>query len=73
MARIRERELEEEDSAIPPLKVSFWGATYVMQPEKGLENLGRELSTMNINTLDKGNVERDDRKTRVGKEDKVQP
>jgi hypothetical protein len=44
-----------------------------MQPEKGLENLGRELSTMNINTLDKGNVERDDRKTRVGKEDKVQP
>jgi hypothetical protein len=34
-----------------------------MQPDKGLESLGQELSTMNINTLEEGKFEGDDRNT----------
>ena len=50
MTRIEEREPVAEELEIPPLRVSFPKATYVMQPDKGLESLGQELSTMNINT-----------------------
>ena len=46
-----------------PLSVSFLKATYVMQPDKGLESLDQELSTMNINTLEEGKFEGDDRNT----------
>lgn len=46
-----------------PLSFSFLKATYVMQPDKGLESLGQELSTMNINTLEEGKFEGDDRNT----------
>ena len=38
--RIEGREPEWEELEIPPLRVSFPEATYVMQPDKGLENLG---------------------------------
>ena len=37
MARIEGRKPEEENFAIPPIKVSFPKAAYVIQPEKGLE------------------------------------
>lgn len=46
-----------------PLSFSFLKATYVMQPDKGLESLDQELSTMNINTLEEGKFEGDDRNT----------
>jgi len=38
--RIEGREPEWEELEIPHLRVSFLEATYVMQPDKGLENLG---------------------------------
>jgi hypothetical protein len=44
-----------------------------MQPDKGLENLGQELSMMNVNTMEEGKVEGGDKKTRVGKEDEALP
>jgi len=65
MARIEGREPEAEELKIFPLSVSFSKATYVMQPDKGLETLGQELSTMNINTLKEGKFERDYRNTVV--------
>jgi hypothetical protein len=42
-------------------------------PDKGLENLGQELSMMNVNTMEEGKVEGGDKKTRVGKEDEALP
>jgi len=63
MVGIEEREPEAEELEIFPLSVSFLKATYVMQPDKGLESLGQELSTMNINTLEEGKFEGDDRNT----------
>jgi hypothetical protein len=65
MARIEGREPETEELEIFPLSVSFLKATYVMQPDKGLETLGQELSTMNINTLNEGKFEGDYRNTIV--------
>jgi hypothetical protein len=65
MARIERRELEKEELAIPPLRVSFLKAAYVIQPDKGLESLGQELLTMNINTLEEDKVKGDDEKTEV--------
>jgi hypothetical protein len=50
MTRIEEKEPAAEELEIPPLRVSFPKATYVMQPDKGLESLGQELSIININT-----------------------
>jgi hypothetical protein len=40
MAKIEDKEPGEEDMIIPQIKVSFLKATYMMQPDKGLENLG---------------------------------
>jgi len=57
MARIERREPEEEELEIPPLRVSFPKAAYVMQPDKGSESLSQELSTMSINTLEKDKEE----------------
>jgi len=57
MARIQGREPEEEELEIPPLKVSFPKAAYVMQPDKDSENLSQRLSTMDINTLEKDKEE----------------
>jgi len=51
----------------------FPEATYIMQPDKGLENLGQELSMMNVNTMEEGKVEGGDKKTRVGTEDEALP
>jgi hypothetical protein len=39
MARIEGRNPEEESLAIPPIRISFSKAAYVMQPDKGHENL----------------------------------
>ena len=52
MARIKGRKLEKENLVIPPIRVSFLKAVYVMQPNKGDENFLQKLSSMNINTLD---------------------
>jgi hypothetical protein len=41
--------------------------------DKGLENLGQELSMMNVNTMKEGEIEGDDKKTQVGKEDEAPP
>jgi hypothetical protein len=38
MARIEGRKPEEENLAIPPIRVSFPRAAYMMQPEKRPEN-----------------------------------
>jgi hypothetical protein len=57
MARIQGRELEEEELEIPPLRVSFPKAAYVMQPDKDLESLSKKLLTMDINTLEKDKEE----------------
>ena len=65
MARIERRELEKEELAIPPLRVSFLKVAYVIQPDKGLKSLGQELLTMNINTLEEDKVKGDDEKTKV--------
>jgi len=56
-ARIQGREPKEEELEIPPLKVSFPKAAYVMQPDKDSENLSKKLSTMDINTLEKDKEE----------------
>jgi hypothetical protein len=40
IARIKGREPGEGKLAIPPLRVSFPKATYIMQPDKRLENPG---------------------------------
>jgi hypothetical protein len=53
MARIQGREPEEEELEIPPLRVLFPKAAYVMQHNKDLESLSQKLSTMDINTLEK--------------------
>ena len=57
MARIEGRKPEEESLAIPPIRISFPKAAYVMQPDKGHGNLLQKLSSMNINTLEKDQVE----------------
>jgi hypothetical protein len=57
MARIQGREPEEEELEIPPLRVSFPKAAYVMQPDKDSESLSQKLSTMDINTLEKDKEE----------------
>jgi hypothetical protein len=51
MARIEGRKPEEENS-IPPIRISFPKAVYMMQPDKGHENLLQKLSSMNINILE---------------------
>jgi hypothetical protein len=41
--------------------------------DKGLENLGQELSMMNVNTMKEGEIEGDDKKTHVGYEEEALP
>jgi len=65
MVRIEGKKPKAEKLEIFPLSVSFSKATYVMQPDKRLETLGQELSTMNINTLKEGKFEGDYRNTVV--------
>jgi hypothetical protein len=71
MAKIEDKKPGEE--AIPQIRVSFSKATYMMQPDKGLENLGQKLSIMNINTLEEDEVKGDAKRTKPGKEDEVLP
>ncbi|XP_073267151.1 uncharacterized protein [Populus alba] len=56
MVRIEGRKLEEESIAIPPIRISFPKAAYVMQPDMGHGNLLQKLSSMNINTLEENHV-----------------
>ncbi|KAJ6974614.1 hypothetical protein NC653_030665 [Populus alba x Populus x berolinensis] len=73
MARIKGRDLEEEQLEIPPLSVSFPRAAYIVQHDKGAGSLGLELAHMSINTL-KGNEKKgDDVKAVAGKEDEALP
>jgi hypothetical protein len=51
MVEIEGREPEEKDLVIPPIRVSFSKAAYMMQPDKGMESLGQKLTTMDINIL----------------------
>jgi hypothetical protein len=69
----KEDQLEEEELEIHPFIVSFPKATYVMQPDKGLESLVQELSTMSINTLEEDKVEEGGTKMVAGKEDEALP
>ena len=73
MTRIARKESKEEELVIPPLRVSLLKVAYLMQPDKGLESLGQDFSTMNINTLEEDKVKRDDEKIKSGKEDEVLP
>jgi len=73
MARIEWREPEEEELEIPPLRVSFPKAVYVMQPDKGSESLSQELSTISINTLEKDKEEGGDMNMVAGGEDESLP
>jgi hypothetical protein len=57
MARIEGREPEVEELEIPPLRVSFPKATYVIQPDERLESLVQGLSAIDINTLKGDKVE----------------
>ncbi|XP_073264252.1 uncharacterized protein [Populus alba] len=56
MARIEGRKPEEESLAIPPIRISFPKAAYVMQPDKGHGNLLQKFFSMNINTLEENQV-----------------
>ena len=73
MARIKGRDLEEEQLEIPPLSVSFPKAAYIVQHDKGAESLGLELANMSINTLEGKEKEEGDVKVIVGKEDEALP
>ncbi|XP_073259781.1 uncharacterized protein [Populus alba] len=73
MARIEGREPEEEKLEIPPLRVTFPKAAYVMQPNEGVESLGQELSNISINTLEEDNMEGGDMKMVAGEEDEALP
>jgi len=69
MARIEGRKPEEENLATLPIRVSFLKAAYVMQPEKGPENVFQKLSAMNINTLEEDEVKGIVEETEVGRRD----
>ena len=56
MARIEGRKLEEENLAIPPIRITFPKAAYVIQPDGGHEDLFQKLSSININTLEEHQV-----------------
>ena len=73
MARIKGRDLEEEQLEIPPLSVSFPRAAYIVQHDKGAESLGLDLANMSINTLEGKEKEKGDAKEITGKEDEVLP
>jgi len=73
MTRIARKESKEEELVIPPLRVSLLKVAYLMQPDKGLESLGQDFSTMNINTLEEDKVKGDDEKIKSRKEDEVLP
>jgi len=73
MARIEGREPEEEELEIPPLRVSFLKAAYVMQPDKGSESLSQELSTISINTLEGDKEKGGDMNRVAGGEDESLP
>ena len=73
MARIQGREPEEEELEIPPLRVSFPKAAYVMQPDKDAKSLSQELSTMSIITLEKDEEEGSDMNMVAGAEDESLP
>ena len=73
MTRIARKESKEEELVIPPIRVSLLKVAYLMQPDKELESLGQDLSTMNINTLEEDKVKGDDQKIESGKEDEVLP
>ena len=56
MARIEGRKPEEENLAIPPIRISFPKAAYVIQPDGGHGDLFQKFSSMNINTLEEMQV-----------------
>ena len=65
MTKIEDKEPKEKDMVIPQIRVSFSNAVYMMQPDKGLENLGLKLSTININTLEEEEVKGQSLKRRM--------
>ena len=73
MARIEGRKPKKENLVIPPIKVSFPKAIYVMQPDKGDENFLQKLSSMNINTLEEDKVKGITRKTESRRKDEELP
>ena len=56
MARIEGRKTEEENLVIPPIRVSFLKAAYVIQPDPRHESSLQKLSSMSINTMEKEEV-----------------
>ena len=73
MARIEGRKPEEENLAIPQIRISFPKAAYVMQSDKGHGNLLHKLSSMNINTLEEDQVEDIAEKNESGRRDEELP
>jgi len=73
MARIEGRKTEEESLAIPPIRISFPKAAYVMQPDKGHGNLLQKFFSMNINTLEEDQVEEIAKKIESRRRDKELP
>ena len=69
MVWIEGRKHEEESLTILPIRILFLKAAYVMQPDKGHENLLQKLSLMNINTMEedkkKGIVEKIESRRRM--------
>ncbi|KAL3567808.1 hypothetical protein D5086_030459 [Populus alba] len=64
MARIKGREPEEEELEIPPLRISFPKVTYVMQPDKGVED--ESLPQLTVHTLEEVSTKTFVRKLAMG-------
>jgi uncharacterized Fe-S cluster protein YjdI len=73
MARIEGRKPEEEDLVIPPIRVSFPKAAYVIQPDPGHESFLQKMSSMSINIVEKEEVQSIVKKTQSGKRDEELP
>jgi hypothetical protein len=73
MARIEGRKPEEESLVIPPIRISFPKAAYVMQPDKGHGNLFQKFFSMNINTLEEDQVKNIAEKIESGRKDEELP
>ena len=56
MARFEGRKPEEENLVIPPIRVSFPKAAYVIQPDPKHESSLQKLSSMSINMMEKEEV-----------------
>ena len=73
MARIEGRKFEEENLFIPPIRVSFPKAAYVIQPDPEHESSLQKLSSMSINIVEEEEVKGIVKKTQSAKRDEELP